>query len=175
MKEVLVMLCSIFLVFPVLSGCEKKAPPAKGTKPAVTEVQKVEIKPRHVIKEEPEEKEEVFTYDSKGKRDPFKPLYEGDKAEFEIKRTIGTIESYDITEFTLIAVAEKGRQSYGLILAPDNRAFTAHEGTVLGLHKGKVMKITSDKMLIKEYKKDFRGELKPFEIVLELRKGEGGE
>ncbi len=169
------MLCSIVLVFPVLSGCEKKVPPAKGTKPAVTEAQKIETKPEHVIQEEPEAKGEGLTYDSKGKRDPFRPLYEVDKAEFDIKRTIGTIESYDITEFTLIAVAEKGRQSYGLILAPDNRAFTAREGTVLGLHKVKVTKIISYKMVIKEYKKDYRGELKLFEIVLELRKGEGGE
>ena len=175
MKTLFLILISMFLVFPVLSGCEKKVPPAKQTKTTVTEVQKAETKPEQVIQEEPEKKEETFTYDSKGKRDPFEPLYVVDKGEPKIRRTIGTIESYDITEFNLIAVAKKGNESYGLILAPDNKAFTAREGTILGLHKGKVIKVTSDKMVIKEFKKDYTGELKPFEVVLELHKGEGRE
>lgn len=175
MKNLFVILISILLVLPVLSGCEKKVPPAEQTKTTVTEVPQAETKPEQVIQREPEEKEETSTYDSKGKRDPFEPLYIVDKGGPEIRRTIGTIESYDITEFNLIAVAMKGSKSYGLILAPDNKAFTAREGTILGLHKGKVVKLTSGKMVIQEFKKDYKGELKPFEVVLELHKGEGRE
>jgi type IV pilus assembly protein PilP len=119
--------------------------------------------------------EEISIYDPKGRRSPFKSLVQIQKPETKDKKIIGTLESYDVTDFKLIAVAKRGGEMYGLLRAPDNRAYTATKGTVLGLHKGKVKQISQNKLVIIEYKEDYKGELKPTEVVLELRQGEEGE
>jgi Tfp pilus assembly protein PilP len=44
----------------------------------------------------------------------------------------------------------------------------------LGLYEGKVQKITKDMVVIREYVKDYRGEIKPRDSILKLRKEGGG-
>lgn len=172
MMRLLAVLIAITFIFPIFSGC-KKEPSLKHTpETKVTKVEKVEIKPEAIVQKAPDVKEESYFYEPKGRRDPFVPLVEVKKVGKKVP-TRGTLESYDVVDFELIAVVEKeGRQYYGLVLAPDNKSYTVKEGTVLGLFKGKVKKITANKVVIHEYIKDYKGELKPRQIVLELRKGE---
>jgi Tfp pilus assembly protein PilP len=115
-----------------------------------------------------------YIYKHKGRRDPFMPLIvpKKEKAKKGSRIATGTLESYDISDFTLVAIAEKRGQYYALLVTPDNRSFTVNEGTVIGLHKGRVEKILSDKVIIIEYSRNYRGELRPRQIVLELHKGE---
>ncbi|MBI4839040.1 MAG: pilus assembly protein PilP, partial [Nitrospirae bacterium] len=91
------------------------------------------------------------------------------------KARTGTLEGYDINDFTLAAIAEKKGVRYGLLLSPDNKSYTVKEGTVLGLHKGMVKKITNDKVIINEYIIDYTGKTRPREIVLQLRRGKEAE
>jgi type IV pilus assembly protein PilP len=87
-------------------------------------------------------------------------------------RVLGTLESYDIPDFEVIAIVDKGQGRYsGLLLAPDNKSFVVRVGTVIGLYKGKVMKMTRDKIIVKEHIEDYKGELIPREVVLELYEG----
>jgi Tfp pilus assembly protein PilP len=58
-----------------------------------------------------------------------------------------------------------------LLLAPDNKTFVVKAGTVIGLYKGKVMKITRDRIIVQEHIEDYKGELIPREVVLELYEG----
>ena len=95
------------------------------------------------------------------------------KKEKDKKAIAGSLESYDVTDFKLIAIAERENKRYGLLLARDNKSYTVREGSVLGLHKGMVKEITPNKIVIFEYTKDYKGELKPRQVVLELFKGEG--
>jgi len=150
----------IIFVLPVLSGAETAG-----------------LKPESVAQETAGAEEKKYIYDPAGRRDPFSPLVEITRIKKAGKtpRTLGTLESYDIAEFKLIAIVEKsGGQYYGLLLSADNKSFTVREGTVLGLNKGKVKGITSNKVVIEEFIKDYKGELKPRKVDLELLK-EGGK
>jgi len=166
------ILIAITFVFPIFSGCRQETPPERTKKPKVARTKKIQAESKAIIQKAPDAEEGSYIYEAKGRRDPFVPLIEIAKKQVEKKGITSTLESYDITDFKLIAIVEKEMQRYALLLAPDNKSYTVRDGTVLGLHRGKVKKITSDRLVIFEYIKDYKGELKPREIVLELRKGE---
>ena len=120
--------------------------------------------------------EEGYMYDPKGRRDPFIPLVQISKTEIggssNIPRILGTLESYDIPDFKIKAIIEKGKGNYsGLVIAPDNKTFIIKVGTVMGLKNGKVTEMSKDKAVVVEYIKDFKGELIPRKVVLELYEG----
>jgi len=113
-----------------------------------------------------------YVYERKGRRDPFEPLVKPKKVKKKGTK-IGTLESYDLSDFTLMAIAKKGSEYYALLVTPDNRAFTVVKGMRIGLNKGRVKEITPERVVLAEYSRDYMGELKSREIILELRKGEG--
>ena len=116
---------------------------------------------------------EGYIYQQRDRRDPFVPLIVATKTfKGKAARETGTLESYDISEFTLSAIATKNTEYFALLVTPDNRSFTVHKGTAIGLSKGKVNQILSDKVILVEYSKDFRGEFKERQLILEFRKGE---
>jgi len=168
------VLVIIIFLFPVFSGCKKEKPPIKeAPKAKEYKAEKPEIKfEEGMVQETRNIKRESYVYNPRGRRDPFVPLVEITMRKVARKGILpGTLESYDVADFKLIAVLEKEGQYYGSLLAPDNKSFTVKEGTVLGLHKGKVEKITTNKLVVNEYIKDYKGELKLRQIVLELQKG----
>jgi Tfp pilus assembly protein PilP len=116
---------------------------------------------------------EGYIYQQRDRRDPFVPLIVT-TAEVvgKAERKIGTLESYDISEFKLSAVAKKGTDYFALLVTPDNRSFTVNKGDVIGLSKGKVNQILSNRVILVEYSKDFRGDLKERQLILEFHKGE---
>src|SRR3989304_3707679 len=77
-------------------------------------------------------------------------------------------------EINLLAIAWDKQKYYALIMFPDRKSYTITEGTKLGVHGGKVEKITQDTVLIREYIKDYRGVVQPKDSILKLRKEEGG-
>ncbi len=159
----LILFVSVFIIV----GCKKETPVKQ------TEAPKTVEKPQVAAPSAPAKLDEHgYAYDPKGRRDPFTPLVVATKDKEKKEKAEG-LEGYDIGDFKLIAIAEKKGKYYGLLLAPDNKAYTIKEGITLGLHKGKVKKIMSNKVIVTEYIKDYKGELKPREIVLELLKREG--
>ncbi len=173
MRLFIILFTSIF-IFSASYGCKKEVTPPPKTK--APKAEKIEIKPEVMIQEmvqKTSDAESGYIYKSEGRRDPFVPLIVPIK-ERERKtgqEFVGTLRGYDISDFRLIAVAKEGPQYYALLATPDNKSFTINEGAIIGLHKGKVKKITSNKVIIIEYSKDYRGKLKPRQIVLELHKG----
>jgi Tfp pilus assembly protein PilP len=117
---------------------------------------------------------EGYVYQQRDRRDPFVPLIVPDKERFKgkVERSVGTLQSYDLSEFSLSAIATKGTKYFALLVTPDNRSFTVTKGTVIGLNKGKVNQILKDRVILVEYSKDFRGELKERQLILEFHKGE---
>jgi Tfp pilus assembly protein PilP len=116
---------------------------------------------------------EGYIYQQRDRRDPFVPLIVPTKnLEGTAVRKTGTLESYDISEFKLSAIVTKKTEYFALLVTPDNRSFTVHKSSVIGLNKGKVNQILSDKVILVEYSKDFRGEFKERKLILEFRKGE---
>lgn len=171
MKFLVALFTVVTLVFPVMYGCkeEVKTRPVKREAP---KLEKIEVQPEVQVQETPEKESGGYVYDPGDRRDPFMPLI----LPVEIlrkggKRITGTLESYDISDFTLTAIAKKESEYYALVTAPDNKAYTVKEGTIIGLRKGKVTKITSNIITIIEYSKDYLGKMKSRQIFLELHKG----
>jgi Tfp pilus assembly protein PilP len=112
----------------------------------------------------------VYEYTAGAKRDPFMPLVF--KAEAKPQKGLIPIESYEVSEFKLIAVLWDKTKYYAVITLPDGKSYTIKEGVKLGLHGGHVYKITKDSVIIRERVRDYRGVLSPKDTILKLRREE---
>jgi Tfp pilus assembly protein PilP len=170
MKKAIFFLIFINFLIP-LGGCSKGKPPAK--KPAAE--QAAPITKQTPVTEAQGSKEivkEEYAYDAKGRRDPFLPLVMMSKEKVEKKKGAKPIESFSVDEINLLAIAWDKNKYYALIMLPDKKTFTITEGMTLGLEGGKVEKITENTVLIREYVKDYKGNMQQRDTVLKLHKGE---
>lgn len=170
-KLIIVSFVVSLLILPILSGCKKSsAPPAKAAKPA--ETPKPDLQTELAV-QETAKNDQGYVYDRRDRRDPFMPLIESSKkaAKKDDKRVMGTLSSYDIGDFKVLAIANKGSRRYALLLAPGNRSFTVYEGTVLGFNNGKVEKITDNQVITIEHIENYLGKIESRQLILELHKG----
>jgi Tfp pilus assembly protein PilP len=170
MKRILYLFLIIFFALS-FGGCGKEKAPAKNLiveKTSPSEAKKSK-EPEEVKKAE---QQEEYKYDVRGRRDPFLSLVEITKQKTIRKKGASPVESYDIDEIKLLAIAWNSSKHYALIMLPDKKTYTITEGMTLGLQAGKVQKITKDSVVIREYIKDYRGENKPRDSILKLHKGE---
>jgi type IV pilus assembly protein PilP len=160
----------MLLLLPNVS-CRKELPEVK--KPKAEKVEKAEVK-REVtgLEEAKAIYEEEYKYDPKGRRDPFLSLVAMTKQKPIKKKGASPFESYDIDEIKLLAIAWDADKHYALIMLPNGKAYTITEGMTLGLQGGKVTKITKNSIVVREYIKDYKGDLKPRDSTLKLHKGE---
>jgi Tfp pilus assembly protein PilP len=168
MKKAIIFLMFCFLLV-VFTGCKDQ--PEK--KSMAEKVRQTEVKNDRKPPEETKkvEQEEVI-YDAKGKKDPFLSLVELTKQKPVKKRGATPFESYDVEEVKMLAIAWAKDKYYALIRLPDNKNYTITEGMAMGLQGGKVEKITKEMVVIREYVKDYRGDIKPRDVILKLHKGE---
>ena len=157
----------------MLPACSDKQP-AVPIKPEAAKPQPVATAPQAaapqaVIKVE----QEVYTYEPKGRRDPFTSLVEVKPSGGQKPlKGASPVESFDIEEIKLIAIAWDRQQSYAMVTLPDNKSFTIRKGMTLGLYGGKVSEITHDSVIITEQIKDYKGQFKTKKTILKLRKEE---
>jgi Tfp pilus assembly protein PilP len=172
MRKITCCLIMLFLLLP-FAGCKKEQAPVK--KPMAGQVQPPPATPEVKSPEETKKAEqETYVYDAKGKRDPFLSLVTILKQKPERRKGSTPFESYSVDEINLLAIAWDNQKYYALIMLPDKKSYTITEGMKLGLYGGKVQKITKDMVVIREYMKDYKGDLKPKDSILKLRKEEGG-
>lgn len=115
---------------------------------------------------------EVYAYETKGRRDPFTSLIEVKSTSKKLQKGAAPIESFDVEEIKLIAIAWDKQQSYAMVTLPDKKSFTIRKGTTLGLYGGKVTAINPDSVVITEQVKDYKGQIKSKDTILKLRKEE---
>ncbi len=170
----LLMSLLIIIAFSVSACNNQPPPPVKVAQPhpAVTAGSQAAVStPAPDEKEVPEQ--EGYIYEQRDRRDPFVPLIVPKKSVSKSgKAKEGTLESYDLSEFSLAAIAKKGREYFALLTTPDNRSFSVIKGNAIGLNKGKVKDIKKDRIIIVEYSQDYRGQFKARELILEFHKGE---
>lgn len=105
-----------------------------------------------------------YEYRPAGRRDPFMPL--------TIKPAPAKQPQMLAPEFRLIATLWNKDGYYALIRLPDGRSYTIREGMdlgKLGLHGGRVYKITKDFVIIREKIRDHKRVLTQRDIILKLR------
>lgn len=161
-----------------LPACKKEAPGPAVLKQA-EKVQKTEPAQGMPSTVKPEEKKietETYIYDPKGRRDPFLSIIEATKKEKELERRkkgLKPAETFDIADLKIIAIAWDKDRYYAMIQFPDNKYITIKEGITLGLYGGKVIKIDKGNVVVREYVKNYKGEVEPRDTILKLRKEEG--
>jgi type IV pilus assembly protein PilP len=169
----------LVLLFVPLSACSKSKPKAVPQKPAQQAQPAETAKKEEALPQKAEEKKvqvEAYAYDPKGRRDPFLSIIEASKKEKEVekkKRSLRPSEAYDVPDVKVIAIAKDKERYYAMILLPDKKYFTIREGTPLGLYGGKVISIDAKSVVVREYIKDYKGEIQPKDTILRLRKEEG--
>lgn len=160
-----------------LVACKKETP-----KPAVqAQAQKVQGRQAPppaapAAKEEKGVETETYSYNPKGRRDPFLSIIEASKIEREAekkKRGIKPSESYDISDVKVIAIAREKNKYYAMVELPDKKYFTVKVGMTLGTRGGKVIKIDEGGVVVREHVRDYKGEIHTKDTILRLRKEEG--
>lgn len=161
----LIAIIGVAVMFAFLPACKKKAPA-----PQQKEEQKGPAAPQVKI-ELPKVERETYTYDPKGRRDPFTSLLAPKAAKVKKEKPKGSpIENVDVEDLKVIAVLWDKNEYYAMILLPDNKSFTIKKGMVLGQHAGKVVEIAEEGVLIREHVKDYRGNMVVKDTLLKLRK-----
>ncbi len=176
MKSILTFLATFVFVIFTLYGCKSETPLPPSKISNTRSVKEFEGKPKvpqHEMAIQEASSQEGYIYKQRDRRDPFAPLIVPiQKRQKKDSSKVGTLEGYDIGEFHLVAIAKKDMQYFALLVTPDNRSFTVSKGAIIGLNKGRVEEISRDKIVLVEYTRDYRGELKPRQIILEFYKGE---
>jgi|GEM_PF-658354 len=102
----------------------------------------------------------VFTYDPKGKPDPFKPFVDAELAlrklkEAQLKKQqqklpLSPLQRVGIEQFRLVGIGgnEKGRTA--VVQDMTGKYYTLSIGTPIGMNKGKVAIINGDRVVIEE-------------------------
>lgn len=163
----------ITLLLMPLYGCKKEVP--KSPKPQAQKVKPETQKASPQIEEKKVETES-YTYNPAGRKDPFLSIIEVTKKEKEgvkKKRAVKPAEAFDVNDIRIIAIAWEGNRYYAMVQLPDGKYFTLKEGMTVGLYGGKVIKIDQNTVVVREFIKDYKGDIKPKDTILKLRKEEG--
>ena len=155
----------VFLLAFGLAGCDNKTavqPPAQKPKAPAPDVQAP-------LPEEPKVEKEVYSYEAKGRRDPFLSLIVDIKEKPQHKKKANPVENFDVDEIKLIAIIWDKNNSYAMITLPDGKSYTAKKGMTLGLYGGRVEEITRKTVRITEQVKNYKGQTVTKDTILKLR------
>lgn len=173
MKGIAVMM----IVTIALFGCKKEKPQIVQKQARNVQIAEAQKKVEAMLPK-PEEKKveaEAYSYDPRGIRDPFLSIIEASKREKEAekkKKSTKPSEMYDVVDVKVIAIAKDKDRYYAMVQLPDRKYFTVREGMTLGIYGGKIIRIDTGKVVVREYMKDYKGELQPKDTILRLRKEE---
>ncbi len=114
-----------------------------------------------------------YSYNPAGRRDPFAPIIEREEKQAKTSAR-PPLERYNISDFKLTGIIWGGFGYNAMVEGPDGKGYFVRVGTIMGLNRGVVKKITQNKMVIEEKFKNFSGETESKEIVVELQKKQEG-
>jgi type IV pilus assembly protein PilP len=124
------------------------------------------------IQEEPSKQEE-YTYIPGERRDPFVSLLERGVEPGGEEDELTPLQRVSISELQLVGIIKDPEGNRALIQTPDGRGYFLRVGVQVGKNNGIVEKILADRVVIREKKADFLGQINVSEEVLELKKEEG--
>jgi len=169
----LVLLCVAICVGVGLTACSvdppmpTQAPPAK---------RRQEVKTPSLEALAPKSTDELYTYDTSGRRDPFKPLIAATKPTAvlsEEKLICPPTQDFELASLKLVAIVwgDMGRKA--MLKAPNGRGYAVTEEMLIGRNCGRVRRIESNAIVIEQARQDSEGNALKEEVVLRLREREG--
>ncbi|MBN1546773.1 MAG: pilus assembly protein PilP [Syntrophaceae bacterium] len=108
-----------------------------------------------------------------GKRDPFKPFIETGSEVRKTQKTkggllpISPLQRQDLSAFNLVGISGNDRDGWNAIVEDGEKKFyPIVEGTLIGLEKGRVTSIKSDRVIVAVKPSDQRGKISYITIML---------
>jgi type IV pilus assembly protein PilP len=114
--------------------------------------------------------ETSYSYDPTGRPDPFKPFIEitGEKVKEDLT-PLPPLQRYGIEKFRLVGVAWSNRKRIAMVEDSAGKTYFLYKGTRIGINKGRVVKILSDRVIIEESIESPSGKIDKQGVVLQLR------
>lgn len=112
----------------------------------------------------------TYTYDKKGKRDPFQP-YRHNRSMTDVQ---GPLMAYELEQLSVVAVVWDTGNPRALVSDPRGDMHVVREGTPIGKNDGLVIHIGDNMVLVKETYIDFAGEMTTNDVELRVRSTQGG-
>jgi Tfp pilus assembly protein PilP len=112
-----------------------------------------------------------YTYDKKGKRDPFEPYRHNRGMNSD---TAGPLMAYELEQLQVVAVVWDTGNPRALVADPRGETHVVREGTPIGKNDGLVIHIGDNIVLVKETYIDFAGEVTTNDVELRIRSTQGG-
>lgn len=114
--------------------------------------------------------ESQFTYSPKGRRDPFKPLFQEKqpavkKSKGRPDKVKGPLERFELSQYRLIALMVVKGVPRAMVKAPDGKSYTVKVGDYIGMNDGIVKNIETK--VVEVDKNGMRIEKSPDRIVVE--------
>jgi type IV pilus assembly protein PilP len=124
-----------------------------------------------------------IAYSAEGRINPFAPLITQKEEEPPLdstgpapvpERILTPLEKLDYSQIRLVAIVEKGRERIAMVeeTGGSNKGYIIRLGTFVGQNGGKVVSIGSDRIVVEETVRNFKGELTTRSQEMKLRKPE---
>lgn len=161
-------------------SCDQAPPPP----PPPSKVEKTEPPPptesmeEEVVEEEPTPE---YEYDPAGRREPFQTLIASEIPAVEDviitpppEELTSPLQKFDLNQIKLVGIILGGLGDYARVKAPDGQSYTINVGTLIGKHKGKVVSISENVVLVRETIEYESGTVEELETPLVLNPEEEG-
>ena len=101
----------------------------------------------------------AYTYDPTNKADPSKSfiVVEEELEEEEEKKPKTYLETLDISQLTVAAIVLSSKGNWALVRDSKGDGHIIKVGTPMGRRRGRVIRILDKEVVVREYRKDFRG------------------
>ncbi len=112
----------------------------------------------------------VYSYDPTNKIDPFKSFISiKEELEEETKEEPRTyLETLDISQLTISAIVLSGKENWALIRDSKGDGHIVKVGTSVGKSRGKVIRISKNELMVREYYKDIKGKKITRDVSIKL-------
>ena len=116
------------------------------------------------------EEERDYVYDPTGKRDPFQPFIATQTPVMPPGEEIPVtpLQKYDISQLKLVAILVGKGEGRAMVEDAEGKGYIVEKGIYMGRNFGKVKAVMKDRVVIEERYKDYMGQVKTKEIVLQL-------
>jgi Tfp pilus assembly protein PilP len=161
MRKLLILLAMGLAV----QACSDDAPPPPPAAPVATNTAAPAAVAGDVAAEAPKEKsilDEMKAgqlqefYNPSGKRDPFKPFEGGEIVYTAMSKA--PLERFELNQLELTAIVWGIARPKVLFRAPDGYSYIAQVGTGIGRNRGRITKVTKNRVLIAEEFRDPSGQ-----------------
>ena len=108
-----------------------------------------------------------YTYDPKGKRDPFRSFIFTSNDESRDAR--GPLEQFDLAQLSVMAVVWGTDRPRAVVADPSGRGYIVREGTYMGKNEGRIIGIADNSLVVKESYVDYFGETTTKDVTMRVR------